>query len=280
VLYSFCSQPSCSDGNEPEGGLIAHKDGALYGTTASGGGTCGCGTVFKLTPPAKGQTAWTETVLYSFKGGAGGDGTGPVGSLIADKDGALYGTTFGSMNPNLGIAFKLTPPAEGQTAWTETVLCTLFGNSNAGLIAHKGVLYGTTFQGPGAGGVFKLTPPAEGQTAWTETELYTFKGGSDGASPNGGLIPDERGALYGATNSGGNNGTLGTVFKLTPPAEGQTAWTETQLYAFKGGSDGAMPYAGLTVGKEHVLYGTTEGGGGALNEGYGFGTFFKLTLSP
>ena len=173
----------------PKAGLIADNQGALYGTTASGGGNCGCGTFFKLTPPARGQTAWTETVLYSFfKGGIDGDGTGPVGSLIADNRGALYGTTFGRVNPNLGIVFKLTPPGKGQTAWTEIVLCTLFGNSNAGLIADKkGVLYGTTFQGPGAGGVFGLTPPAKGQTTWTETVLYTFKGGSDGANPNGGL---------------------------------------------------------------------------------------------
>jgi uncharacterized repeat protein (TIGR03803 family) len=279
VLYSFCSRPNCSDGREPEAGLIADNQGALYGTTASGGS--GGGTVFKLTPPAKGQTAWIETVLYSFKGGSNGDGAGPVGSLIADKQGALYGTTFGSVNPNLGIVFKLTPPAKGQTAWTETVLCTLFGNSFTGLIAdNQGALYGTTFQGPGAGGIFKLTPPAKGQTAWTEAELYTFTGGSDGAVPYGGLIAEQQGALYGTTEQGGI-GANGTVFKLTPPAKGQTAWTETVLYNFKGGSsDGANPTAGLIADEKGALYSTTSSGGSSKNEGFGYGTVFKLTLSP
>src|ERR1019366_3866949 len=97
-----------------------------------GNGPCmnpyhGCGTIFKLTPPAKGQTAWRETVLYTLKGGD--DGSFPVAELIADKRGALFGTTenggstggIGGSSGN-GTVFKLTPPAEGQTVWTETVL--------------------------------------------------------------------------------------------------------------------------------------------------------------
>ena len=126
-------------------GLIADNEGALYGTTTIGGG--GAGTVFKLTPPAKGQTAWTETVLYRF---TGSDGGSPYAGLIADDSSALYGTT-------------------------------IFGG-----ISNSGV-------------VFKLTPPAKGQTAWKETVLYNFKGGSDGSYPTAGLIADEQGALYGTT---------------------------------------------------------------------------------
>jgi uncharacterized repeat protein (TIGR03803 family) len=238
VLYRFTGG---SDGALPQtGSLIADNQGALYGTTNIGGDSVNnaYGTVFKLTPPAKGQTAWTETVLYRFTGGS--DGVIPIGGVIADNQGALYGTTrFGG---------GACPASNG---------------------------FGT---------VFKLTPPAKGQTAWTETVLYSFKGGSDGASPLAGLTADNRGALYSTTQqngSSGNNGYgFGTVFKLTPPAKGQTAWTETVLYSFKGGSDGFSPWAGLIADNQSALYGTTNIGGGSSNCGYGCGTIFKLTLYP
>ena len=231
ALYRFTGG---SDGSEPFAGLIADKEGALYGTTQSGGRTINCngncGTVFKLTPPAKGQTAWNEIVLYRFTGG--NDGSEPVAGLIADKEGALYSTT--------------------------------------------------AFGGTGNGTVFKLTPPAKGQTAWKETVLYRFTGGSDGIEPRAGLLADKEGALYGTTQSGGGtincNGNCGTVFKLTPPAKGQTAWKETVLYRFTGGSDGFEPLAGLIADEEGALYGTTQSGGGTGNGGIGFGTVFKLTL--
>lgn len=137
-----------------------------------------------------------------------------------------------------------------------------------------------------------ITIAALSLTAWTpaasapvtvETVLYSFKGGPvgpDGAFPNG-LIADKEGALYGTTGQGGSGqgrgAGSGTVFKLTPPAQGQTAWTETVLYSFKGGaSDGILPQAGLVADKEGALYGTTYAGGG----GGGYGTVFKLALCP
>ena len=142
-------------------------------------------------------------MLYSF---SGSDGAYPQTSLIADKQGVLYGTTQGGGTGiliNTGTVFKLTPPASGQTAWTHTVLYSFCSLSNcsdgwrplAGLIADKqGVLYGTTALGgtgvgvagtcsSGCGTVFKLTPPANGQSNWTETVLYRFSG-SDGVSPS------------------------------------------------------------------------------------------------
>src|ERR1700722_9384227 len=120
VLYSFTGG---TDGGNLFAGLIADKEGALYGTTGKGGSGCpyaafGCGTVFKLTPPAKDQSNWTETVLYSFNGS---DGAYPQTSLTADKQGVLYGTRKGGGTGiliNTGPFFKLTPPASGQTAWT------------------------------------------------------------------------------------------------------------------------------------------------------------------
>ena len=111
MLYSFCSQASCSDGELPFASLIFDKDGALYGTTAYGGshgGSSSGGTVFKLTPPTAGQTAWTETVLYSFCAEAScSDGELPDAALIFDKDGALYGTTEGGGSHSEGAVFKI-----------------------------------------------------------------------------------------------------------------------------------------------------------------------------
>jgi len=91
----------------------------MDGGTTTNDRTSRRGTMFELSPPATGQTAWTETVLTSFKGG---DGTDPIGSLIADSAGNLYGTTYESVPVHNGNVFELTPPAAGQTAWTETVL--------------------------------------------------------------------------------------------------------------------------------------------------------------
>jgi uncharacterized repeat protein (TIGR03803 family) len=243
VVYRFCSLSNCSDGANPEAGLIANKQGALYGTTAGGGSSGGFGTVFKLRPPAKGRAAWTEAVLYSFTGGS--DGNGPVAGLLADEQGALYGTTEGGGGVgNNGTVFKLT---KGETAWKETVLYRFCSLSNsllncsdgslpsAGLIADEhGALYSTTPLGGsgtdggygdkyGGGTVFKLTPPPKGHAGWTETVLYSFcslSSCSDGANPYAGLIADKQGALYSTTSSGGVSSAVpccyGTVFKLTP----------------------------------------------------------------
>jgi uncharacterized repeat protein (TIGR03803 family) len=289
VLYGFNVD---SNGYAPVASLIADNQGALYGTTAGRGATLrgtGYGTVFKLTPPAKGQMAWTETVLYSFTGGS--DGFYPLAGLIADKEGALYGTTQAGGTAGFGTVFKLTPPVKGQTAWTKTALysfcllsnCSDGQNPVAGLSAdNQGSLYGTTIVGGsssgqcgvlGCGTVFKLTPPVKGQTAWTETVLYRFcslSNCTDGFGPSAGLIPDKKGSLYSTTQSGGSG--YGTVFKLTPPPKGQTAWIASVLYSFKGGvGDGENSTAGL-IADNGALYGTTVGGGAGGN-----GTVFKLT---
>lgn len=309
LLYSFTGG---SDGGQPNDGLILDKEGALYGTTLGGGtnpcfyqGTSGCGTVFKLTPPALGKTKWTETVLYSFRGGSGG--SSPVAGLVFDKAGALYGATASGGTtvfcPSCGTVFKLTPPAPGHTQWTETVLHSFKGGSDgfspvygAGLVLDKaGALYGTTSAGggfspacgnTGCGTVFKLTPPAAGKTQWTETVLHGFTGGSDGNGPSGGVILDSFGAVYGTTNEGGTSPLCpfyddlgcGTVFKLTPPAPQQTKWTETKLYSFTGGSDGAYPVGGLIVDPHGALYGTTayEGVTTGNCDPDGCGTVFEI----
>jgi uncharacterized repeat protein (TIGR03803 family) len=308
VIYRFCPQPGCGDGARPYGGLFIDKSGALYGATYAGGSTlnsaAGHGTVYKLTPPEDGQTAWTESVLYRFQGG--GDGSGPSGDLKVDEQGAIYGTTadggrIGAKGDGYGTVFKLTPPGQAQEAWTETVLYRFQGGSDGRRpdgdlkTDEKGAFYGTTggggnieANGLGYGTVFKLTPPAKGRTDWTETVLYRFQGGSDGRNPEGEVVADELGALYGVTYAGGDGGGLdgksgnGTVFKLTPPVQGQDAWTETVLYRFQGGGDGAVPAlrTGLLVDEDGALYGTTTSGG-RLTEGgaekHEYGTVFKLT---
>ena len=325
ILYSFKDSP---DGALPSANLIADGDGGYFGTTERGGsGSCpitdpkeaeGCGTVFRLTPPAKGKTAWTETVLYSFKGHA--DGALPIFGLLRVASGVLYGTTVNggtgacaatSFSPaGCGTVFKLTPPATGKTAWTEAVLYSfkagIDGSAPGGsLIAGPaGSLYGATISGgtatckaapaaallAGCGTAFKLTPPAAGKTAWTESVLYRFRGGADGSRPGHKLTVDTAGALYGATEYGGAHACpdttqpgCGTIFKLTPPAKGKTAWTEAVLYDFKGGkTDGDYPQTELTAIKAGGYYGTTSAGGSGTctqsgSKATGCGTVFKLT---
>jgi uncharacterized protein YceK len=280
LLYGF---KGGKDGAGPYGNLIREPGGALYGTTAYGGScgasSLGCGTVFKLTPPAKGATTWTESLLYTFKGGT--DGANPFAGVTMGSDGILFGTTGYGGNAR-GTIYRLRPPANGKKAWTESVLYGFQGGTDgnlpyAGLTVIDGSLYGSTYYGgngacssavySGCGTVFKLTQPAKSKTMWTESVLYSFHGGSDGAFPVGGVIYSH-GAFYGTTSSGGagacpelNYAGCGVVFSLKFPAKGQTTWTENSLYSFKGGADGAFPYAGLTSDRSGNLYGTTVDGG-------------------
>jgi uncharacterized repeat protein (TIGR03803 family) len=119
--------------------------------------------------------------------------------------------------------------------------------------------------------IFSLTPPRAGRKNWKYETLYTFQGASDGGIPVAGLIEDSKGNLYGTTEYGGS-ANLGTVFKLSRPATAGGAWSETQLYAFQGGTDGASPMAPVAFGPDGSLYGTTSGG--TIN---GAGSIFKLT---
>jgi uncharacterized repeat protein (TIGR03803 family) len=257
---------------DPQCDLIVGGDGVLYGTSRASGGS-----VFSLTPPTKGQSTWTGTILYQFQGGS--DGYGPPAGVIPDQQGGFFGVTSegggGSCNAfgltGCGTVFRITPPTLGQTNWSETVLYRFQGGSDGAfpgarllLDSATGVLYGTTYIGgpSNAGTVFALSPPAQGQTAWTETVLDAFTGALDGGYPYAYLIPDGKGNLYGTTTAGGFSGN-GTVFELGPPAEGQTNWTETVLYAFQGWGfgDAGTPDAGLVFDTSGNLYSTTAAGG-------------------
>ncbi len=159
-----------------------------------------------------------------------------------------------------------------------------------------GNLYGATQYGGGYGScnapyyqycgtVFKLTPPKTKGGTWTERVLYAFKSGTDGANPNGGLVFDTKGAVYGTTYYGGNQSCgsssgvgCGTVFELEPPITKNAAWTEKVLLRFKSdGSMGDEPAAGVIFGKNGDLYGTTTLGGQIPTND--LGTVYRLSRS-
>jgi uncharacterized repeat protein (TIGR03803 family) len=246
-----------------------------------------------LTALARAQPPTTVT-LHTFAG-APNDGGNPSAGVVIGKSGILYGTTYtgGTGDPfyDPGTVFSLTPPASPGGSWSETLLHSFTGidgaSPTAGLaIADDGVIYGTTYRGGSSqsGTVFSLTPPQSGDGAWTEAVLYSFTGGDDGAEPQAALAIGKDHVLYGTTRSGGISQVYGTVFSLTPPATPGGAWTETVLYNFAGGSDGANPSAGVAIGRDGVLYGTTTFGGtaAACKRSGGCGTVFSLTppISP
>jgi uncharacterized repeat protein (TIGR03803 family) len=269
ILYNFAGG---NDGSQPWAGLIFDSAGNLYGTTFLGG-TSNAGTVYELTPGQGG--VWTETLLYSFAGGA--DGSGPQSDLIFDRSGNLYGTTTGGGSPGNGIVFELTSGQGG--VWTETVLhrFTISEATSpraAVIFGTHGELYGTLANDGafGAGGVFRLDRPATKGGAWRETTLYTFTGGADGLGPLCRLVL-YKGSLYGTTVKGGAS-SVGVIFQLTPPASHEGAWTETVLHSFTCGSDGCIGWAGLIMDRNGTFYGTTQFGGLPSNGG----TVFQLKL--
>ena len=278
-LYQF---EGGSDGSSPSG-VVFGPDGTLYGTTALGGVSCpsetqyGCGTVFHLRPQPTACTsalcAWTESVLYRFAGGSN-DGAIPVGQLVFDQAGNVYGATYegGLYTPNCaqnwcGTIFELSPSNGG---WTESLPYIFTGgddgaNPEAGLtLDAAGNLYGTAeFNGAGGDGtVFELTHSGSG---WTNNILYSFAGGSDGDYPAASLIFDPEGNLYGTTWYGGSGGDDGTVFELSPSGGG---WTFNQIHAFAGGFGLHGPLAPVVRDSAGNLYGTTYevGGGGNVGE--------------
>jgi uncharacterized repeat protein (TIGR03803 family) len=302
VLYSF---QGGNDGQSPAGGVVFDKAGNLYGATYEGGSTCpspGCGTIFQLSPGNGGT--WTETILYEFNGN---QGSRPEGGVIADKSGNLYGTTaYGGGgtcillggNVGCGVAYELSPPAKKGGQWTYTILYNFQGGKDGQIpqgnltLDKAGNVYGATLYGGGYGScnapyfqhcgiVFKLSPSKQKGGGWAEKALYSFKSGTDGASPNGGLLLDSKGVIYGTTFAGGTRNCAyqgyvgcGTAFKLKPPSGKSGKWSEKQLHVFSGKNDGANPAGGLVFDAKGSLYGIAEAGG-YNNEGDGVA--FRLT---
>lgn len=268
VLYSFGG----SDGAAPLWGVIAGAKGTFYGTTTFGG-PGGAGTVFKLTP---GKSGYREKTVHGFDGT---DGEAPQG-LVADKHGALYGSTFEGGSGaygcpgGCGVAFKLTPKGSG---FTFSVLYNFQGGTADAwepfgvlVVDKKGSLYGVSNFGCAENGgcVFKLTP---GKSGYTERIIYSFPNSSLPA----GIAIDKKGSLYATTSYGGTGtcgGGCGMVVKLTPSGSG---YDETVLYNFQDYTDANYPFAPPTIDESTgVIYGTTWFGGT-----YNSGTVFALTPS-
>jgi uncharacterized repeat protein (TIGR03803 family) len=324
TLFSFCSQPSCTDGEAPHAGLIADGSGNLYGTTAIGGAFFSSGTVFELV--ANG----VATVLHSFDAFAG-DGIYPFAGLVMDHSQNLYGTTTEGGSGSFGTLFKLAPGGEETILYNFCSLpgCADGGSPNGVVIDGSGNLYGTTSGaagGPGtvyelarggshrilhsfcsqrgcADGEFPYAAPIVdkggniyGTTGsggafgrgtvwqlskdnnlekWSFRVLYSFGARvADGNAPQGSLVIDGSGTLYGTTPGGGTHNQNGTVFELKPRQNG-AHWTETILYNFCAETlchDGSDPVAGLALDHAGRLYGTTFEGGT-----HGGGAVFELT---
>jgi uncharacterized repeat protein (TIGR03803 family) len=275
TLYNFCAQSNCTDGEEPDAGLVQGADGSFYGTTTFGGvnSTCqygnSCGTVFKITPGG------VLTTLHSFNFT---DGYLPGAGLIQSTDGNFYGTTQEGGSNGLcknkgfdgcGTVFKITP--DGVLTTLHSFYCAQFsfhcreGASPSGVLVQDadGNFYGTTEVGGvyGYGTVFRISPGG------TLATLYSFDK-IDGDEPVAGLVQGADGNFYGTTVVGGVHDE-GTVFKITPSG------MLTTLYSFcvHAGdcTDGDEPVAGLVQATDGNFYGTAEGGA------YGYGEVFEIT---
>ncbi len=263
TLYSFTGG---SDGSQPDARVIFGPDGALYSTTSTGGIGCesGCGTVFKLMPPATicktTLCSWRKTILYQFSGGF--DGVYPEGGdLVFDEAGNIYGTTYGG-GTGYGVVFELMPSG------MESVLYPFSGGhlaypASGVIFDNAGNLYGAT---PNQGGaLYQLTPSGSG---WTENTLYLFN--QFGNHPFGGLIFDRAGDIFGTTSNGPGSDNGGTAFKVT---SSNGTWALSTIYGFTGvpllGPD-CGPWASLAFDTAGNLYGTTRCDGV-------YGSVFRLT---
>ena len=205
ILHNFAG----TDGSAPDG-LASAPDGALYGSTFAGG-QAGGGTAFpQLLGSSDKEGPWTLQTLHVFRSpnGETNDGVGPVGNVVRDASGALYGVTVtGGVSAPGGTIYRLDPPSTPVFPWHETILYR-FTEANgapdgdhpqAGLIQRPD---GTLLEVPtwaggrlGAGVVFQLAPPTPGQTSWTKSVLHDFSNTSDGGNPAGTPIPRQSRSL-------------------------------------------------------------------------------------
>jgi uncharacterized repeat protein (TIGR03803 family) len=248
VVYSF----SFSDGSSPNGDLIRDAAGNFYGTTQFGGKS-NRGVVFEL--DATGQ----QTILYDFTGAS--DGGIPIGRLLRDTSGNLYGITSLGGDPtcSCGTVFKLAK--NGSLKVLHSFKGGKDGAQNQGqpelgLVMVNGDLYGSASFGGvsgcdgalGCGVIFKVTQTGK------ETVLHRFSGQADGAFPQD-LINDQAGNIYGATGGSYLQGNAGTLFKV------DTTGKLTTFYTLPGGTDGNSPRWRLTRDANGLIHGVTQFGG-------------------
>lgn len=260
TLYSFCSQPNCTDGYYPRGGLVL-VNGNFYGTTYYGGAN-GAGVVYEIT------SSGTFSVIYSFCSQANcADGGNPLAGLTY-YNGTLYGTTrYGGVDSN-GTVFSITTAGKFAALYSfcSQTNCDDGSEVNDRLVrASNGDFYGVALLGGanGWGTVFSVT--AKGKLTTLHSFAYT-----DGSNPFGGLVQASNKDLYGTTSTGGNTDN-GTVFQIT------LAGKLTTLYNFCAQAfcaDGVAPWGTLIQGSNGNLYGTTVAGGTA-----NLGTVFEITTA-
>jgi uncharacterized repeat protein (TIGR03803 family) len=208
-LYDF----NTADGSYPYSGVTLDAQGNAYGTTWLGG-LYNDGTVYQLVHSGSG---WTLNTLYTFQNSA--DGENPVGQVVFDQAGNLYGATQAGGAGGGGTVFELSPSGGG---WNFTVLYSLVGQNDGPVgsvtLDAAGNIYGTTYADGayGYGNVFKLT---RGNGGWTYTSLHDFADGPDGANPVGGVTLDASGNMYGTAYYGGPTQCpqgCGVVWEITP----------------------------------------------------------------
>jgi uncharacterized repeat protein (TIGR03803 family) len=249
----------------PGGGLIEDSSGNLYGVTTNGGAV-DAGSVYELSPSGG---SWSMNVLYSFcdPKSCEQDGSYPVGELVPDASGNLYGVTeSGGKKPKgcpqqgssgAGTLYKLSS-AGG--SWTKSILYKFdktIGCFPLGLhMDSTGAIFVTT-SGGGAHNGGTVVELAKHGSKWTATVVHSFGKGTDGVTPNDGLDEDASGNLYGTTRAGGDDGD-GVVFELSQVGG---TWKETVLYSFAGAADGSRPLDGVHIDTAGVVRGTTVEGG-------------------
>jgi uncharacterized repeat protein (TIGR03803 family) len=217
-----------------------------------------------------------ETILHSFNGNDEQDGNEPVGGVVLDRSGNLYGTTFNGGILGDGTVYELSPES---SSWKFTQLLSFNGwggmwpSCNLVLDA-SGNLYGTTFFGGALshGNAFEVSPSSGG--SWSESGLHSFSSsGNDGTYPRSALLFDASGNAYGTTPGGGAH-TWGTVYELSPVEGG--GWIEKLLHSFNV-TDGSEPFANVIFDAAGNLYGTTQNGGASTTCSGGCGVVFELS---
>ncbi|HTS38725.1 MAG TPA: choice-of-anchor tandem repeat GloVer-containing protein [Candidatus Solibacter sp.] len=251
ILFAFQGGLHNTTPKSPAGGVLLGKNGNIFGAAQFGNKQkcfIGCGSIFRL------DSTGTMHFLHVFTGGI--DGANPIGPLVQDAAGNLYGVAqsggdltcpefFLNAGDGCGVVFKIA------TDHTFTVLHTFAGGADGavpqgGLLLDKnGNLFGTAVEGGIAenGTVYEIAQDG------TYTVVHRFTQ-AEAKNPNGGLVEDASGNLFGTAQLGGDQ-NLGTVFQLN------TDESVKVLHNFAGLDDGAVPFAGLFRDSAGNLYGTT-----------------------
>lgn len=288
VIYSFCDQANCADGKEPLSTVTPDGQGNLFGATVIGGNTSqdcssgGCGVIYEIRQ-RHGFPAYHN--LYTFCSQKNcADGAAPVGALVRDVNGNLYGVTLGKGKFGWGTVYMVTPKGkmsilhnfcakdsctDGGDPSGYSIALTYAGASSGNVYDGVSPLYGTTQVGGNfnSGLIYKLEPT--GKKKWKYSILYKFcslANCADGANPDG-VIADDDGTLYGQTN---NFNQAGTLFKFSGS-------TFSLLYSFcqkSNCTDGKNPRGAPAVDKNGNVFGITQKGGPA-----DLGVLYEMTAA-